>query len=135
VQSFKAEFDRRGVDVAVVSFVRPAKLVYYQERQRLPFTILSDPERKAYQAFELKRLRWWRVFSPTTLKLYLRLFRQNVKSEDYGKQDIYQSGGDFLLDRKGSLLFAHRSQDPADRPPAEKLLLEIDRVIGAPRAR
>jgi len=42
----------------------------------------------------------------------------------------YQSGGDFLVDRSGNILFAHRSQDPADRPAAAKLLEAIDRLLG-----
>ena len=129
VQSAKAEFDLRGVSIVVVSFAERSKLVYYHEKHQWPFTILADPKRTAYQAFALKRLAWWQVFSAATLKLYLRLFCEGMKREDYGKQDIYQSGGDFLLDRGGNILFAHRGQDPADRPSAEKLLLEIDRVV------
>ena len=90
--------------------------------------MLADPGRKAYQAFALKRLSWLNVFSLATLKLYFRLIRQGMKGEDYGKDDIYQSGGDFLLDGEGNVLFAQRSQNPSDRPPAAKLLREIDRV-------
>jgi hypothetical protein len=55
-----------------------------------------------------------------------------MRRETYGKDDIYQSGGDFLLDREGNLLFAHRSQDPADRPAAAKLLEAIDSIARAP---
>jgi peroxiredoxin len=129
VQSFKAEFDSRGVEIVVVSFVEPAKLVKYQERHRVPFAVLADPQRAAYRAFELNRISWFRVFSPATLKLYVELLREGMKREDYDGQDIYQSGGDFLLDREGNILFAHRSRDPADRPSAKKLLQEIDRII------
>jgi len=129
VRSAKAEFDRRGVSVVVVSFAEPAKLVYYQEHHKWPFVILADPNRTAYQAFNLKRLTWFNVFSPATLRLYLKLLREGKKLENYGKDDIYQAGGDFLLDHQGNILFAHRSQDPADRPEAAKLLEEIDRVM------
>jgi hypothetical protein len=61
------------------------------------------------------------------LKLYLKLAREGRTRTNYGKEDIYQGGGDFLLDRAGNILFAHRSEDPADRPPVEKLLEVIDR--------
>lgn len=128
MQSAKAEFDRRGVAIVVVSFAEPSTLVHYQEMHRWPFTILADPERAAYRALSLERLAWWRVFSPTTLKLYVKLFREGMKCEDYGKQDIYQSGGDFLLDRGGNILFAHRSHEPADRPKLKTLLERIDEV-------
>lgn len=131
MKSLKNEFDQRGVTVAVVSFAEPAKLVPYQEHHQWPFTILADPQRVAYRQFALKRLSWFRVFSPATLRLYWKLLREGMKREDYGKDDIYQSGGDFLLDRDGNILFAHRSQNPSDRPSASRLLQVIDELVSA----
>jgi peroxiredoxin len=128
VRAFKDEFDRRGVAIVVVSFAEPARLAPYQENHQWPFVILADPKRTAYQAFALKRLSLLRVFSLSTLRLYFRLLREGQKFQNYGKDDYYQAGGDFLVDRKGNILFAHRSQDPADRPPIEKLLEAIDRT-------
>ena len=124
----KSEFDRRGVSVVIISFAEPTTLVPYQERHRWPFTILADPQREVYRAFELKRLAWFRVFSPPVLKLYFKLWRRGLKQEAYRGEDIYQSGGDFLLNSAGNVLYAYRSQSPADRPAPEKLLQEIDRV-------
>jgi len=134
VKSLKNEFDRRGVTVAVVSFAEPGKLVPYQEHHQWPFTILADPQRVAYRKFALKRLSWFHVFSPATLRLYWKLLREGMKRENYGKDDIYQSGGDFLLDRDGNILFAQRSQNPSDRPSASRLLQVIDELISAPQA-
>lgn len=127
-----AELERRGIAVAVVSFAEPAKLVHYQEQHRWPFLLLADPQRKAYAAFTLRRLSWWRVFSPRTLRIYWRLMREGMARQQHGGDDIYQSGGDFLLDRSGQLLYAHRSQDPADRPALANMLRAIDSAIGAP---
>jgi peroxiredoxin len=128
VQSFKGEFTRRSVPVVVVSFAEPARLIRYQEHHNWSFVILADPERVAYRAFELKRLSWWRMFSPSTLTLYFRLLRQGKKIERYGEDDYSQGGGDFILDREGNILFAHRSRDPADRPTVKMLLQAIDGV-------
>lgn len=127
MQGFRTEFERRRVAVVVISFAEPDQLVRYQEQHRWPFPIFADPGREAYRAFALERLSWFRVFSPATLKLYFKLLRAGRARADYGREDIYQAGGDFLLDRGGNVLFAHRSADPADRPPVEKLLAEIDR--------
>ena len=129
MKATKDQFDARGVSIVVISFAEPQRLAQYQEHHQWPFVILTDPKRTAYDAFALKRLSWLQVFSPATLKLYWRLLRGGKKREDYGKDDIYQSGGDFLLDRDGNLLFAHRSRDPADRPAVEKLLQIIDRKL------
>lgn len=128
MQSFKNEFDRRGVAIIVISFAEPERLAPYQEHHHWPFVVLADPKRIAYQAFALKRLSLFRVFSPTTLKLYFKLLREGKKLESYGRDDYYQAGGDFLIDREGNILFAHRSQNPADRPPVENLLNAIDRT-------
>ena len=133
MKSLKNEFDRRGVAVAVVSFAEPAKLVPYQEHHQWPFTILADPQRVAYRKFALKRLSWLQVFSPATLRVYWKLLRAGLKRENYGKEDIYQAGGDFLLDRDGNILFAHRSQNPSDRPSASRLLQVIDELVSAPQ--
>jgi len=132
VRQQHTEFDRRGVVISVVSFAEPPRLVRYQEHHRWPFTMLADPERRAYQAFALKRLSWFQVFSPAALKLYWKLLRGGMKPEHYEGDDIYQSGGDFLIDRNGNILFAHRSQDPADRPSVLNLLQAIDSVLGKP---
>ena len=94
--------------------------------------MLADPERKAYQSFALKRLSWFQVFSPAALKLYWKLLRGGMKQERFQGEDIYQSGGDFLLDREGNVLFAHRSQNPADRPAVARLLMAIDRIQREP---
>lgn len=128
MENHKSEFDRRGICVVVISFAEPAKLVHYQEHRRWPFTILADPKRVAYHAFALGRLSWYRVFSPATLKLYWDLRRNGMKQEAYVGDDIFQAGGDFLLDRSGKILYAHRSKEPADRPSVTALLREIDRA-------
>ena len=128
MKSFKSEFNRRGVAIVVISFAQPEQLLPYQKHHQWPFVILADPKRIAYQAFGLKRLSLMRVFSLSTLRLYVRLLREGKKFQNYGKADYYQAGGDFLVDREGNILFAHRSQDPADRPDLGNLLEAFDRT-------
>ena len=132
MRQLHGEFGRRGVAIAVVSFAKPAQLAQYQQRHQWPFIMLADPERQAYNAFALKRLSWFQVFSPAALKLYWKLLRGGMRQEAYRGDDIYQSGGDFLLDREGNILFAHRSQNPADRPAPAQLLMVIDRIQREP---
>ena len=129
MRAFKDRFEARRVSIIVISFAEPERLAQYEAQHQWPFVMLADPKRTAYDAFALKRLSWLQVFSPATVKLYWRLLREGKKREDYGKDDIYQSGGDFLIDRDGNVLFSHRSQDPADRPTAKKLLEIIDRKL------
>ena len=132
MNAFKSEFRRRNIDIVVVSFAEPEKLIPYLNFHEWPFPLLADPERKLYQAFDLKSLSWLKVFSPATLKLYLKLFRKGLRLQDYGKEDVYQAGGDFLLDRAGNVLLAHRSEDPADRPSVARLLKAFDGYLRPP---
>ncbi len=128
MQSIKNTLNEWGVAVVVISFAEPRRLVTYQEHHQWPFVLLADPDLSTYRHFNLKRLSWFRVFSPSTLRLYFRLLRGGKKIQNYGKDDYFQAGGDFLVDRKGTVLFAHRSQDPSDRPSVQRLLEEINKI-------
>ncbi|XP_035535087.1 selenoprotein L [Morone saxatilis] len=41
-------------------------------------------------------------------------------------EDIYQLGGDFLLDKEGKVLLCHPSKNPLDRPPVKDILKAVD---------
>ena len=122
----KSEFDQRKVAIVIVSFAEPERLELYQKHHQWPFIMLADPKRTAYKAFALGRLPWLRIFSPGTLKVYFKLLREGKRLENYGKEDYYQTGGDFLIDSGGNILFAHRSEEPSDRPAVKMLLQAID---------
>ena len=128
MQAAKGEFERRGIRIVVISFAGPERLAEYQKLHQWPFAVLADPERNAYRYFRLAKLPWYRVFSPATIRLYARRLLQGRKLENYGRDDYRQSGGDFLLDSAGRTVFAHRSRDPADRPPVNALLAAIDQM-------
>lgn len=126
MQQNKEAFEKRGVLIAVVSFAPPEKLVVYQRHRNWPFLLLSDPERSAYTRFDLGRLSWLQLFGPATLKLYARIMLKGRRFHYYGKDDYQQGGGDFILDRRGNVLFAHRSRNPAGRPSPKTLIEAID---------
>lgn len=92
-----------------------------------PFPLWLDPERRAYRAFGLERslLRAW---SPRGLLAYARLLASGRRWRGI-QGDSLQLGGDFIVDRRGILRFAHRSADPADRPDPEGLLRLLDDVV------
>jgi len=128
VRAFADEFERRGIRILVISFNARKRLADYQKLHQWPFAVLADPERKSYRYFGLARLPWYRVFSPATVRLYARLLLQGRKLENYGRDDYRQSGGDFVVDSAGGTVFAHRSRDPADRPPVKTLLAAVDQM-------
>ena len=49
-------------------------------------------------------------------------------------EDVLQLGGDFILSSDRRLVYAHRSNDPADRPTARDLVKQIQQIMFGDRA-
>eukprot|EP00064_Thunnus_orientalis_P019427 superscaffoldBa00004860_g19545 len=49
-------------------------------------------------------------------------------------EDIYQMGGDFLLDEAGNVLLSHRPKNPLDRPTVQLILQAAEPAGGADSA-
>ncbi|WP_395095221.1 AhpC/TSA family protein [Armatimonas sp.] len=81
---------------------------------------LLDPKRPAYTAFGLGSS----VLAAWHPKMFLYYFRLLAKGRKLMpvRGNPYQLGGDFLIDQQGIVLFAHPSDDPADRPSISEIL-------------
>ena len=124
-----------GGDVLVVSFSPPARLPDYLAAHPWPFTVVSDPQRRAYQALGLSRGSWWRILGPKTLVRYLLLMLRGRKPEMPAQaDDVRQLGGDFVIDARHRIVYAHPSHYPADRPAVSELLDAVRRAAPASRA-
>jgi hypothetical protein len=114
--------DELGVRVVVVAFAPGESLVRYQHRQRLDrLLVLSDPDRKAYEAFGFGRgsvLRVW--LDPRVWARYLGLVLRGHRPEP-AHDDTLQLGGDAIADAEGRITWIHRSRGPEDRPSINRL--------------
>lgn len=114
-------FRRLGAEVVVVSFEPLEQLERYAREERLPFPVLSDPERVAYRAFGLAEASLGRLFSPGTVWVYAReLLRGRWPRVRRAK--FRQLGGDVVIAADGKVALLHRSVHPADRPAVARLL-------------
>lgn len=116
-----------GAEVIVVSFAPVERLPAYQALHAWPFPIVSDPDRAAYQAFGLGSAGWGALLRPRVWRRYFALVLQGHRIQA-ATDDVHQLGGDFVLDRSRRLLYAHRSTDPADRPPTEDLVKALEQA-------
>jgi peroxiredoxin len=119
-----------GGEVLVVSFTEPRRLAVYLERYPLPFPVVADPSRAAYQGLGLGRTSWATFFRGGVLGRYLRLIFRGWLPRSSEGDDVLQLGGDFVLDGQGRLVFAYRSAEPTDRPPADELLGALRTAAG-----
>lgn len=115
-----------GGQVLVVCFAQPALLAVYERDQTLPFPIVTDPKRAAYQAFDLERASWGALLRAGVVWRYGRLMLRGWAPQRTNKgEDVLQLGGDFVLDERRRLVYAHRSAEPTDRPPVAELLQAV----------
>jgi peroxiredoxin len=85
------------------------------------FTVLLDRDRSVYKAYQLERSRL-RAWHPRVVWIYVKRWFQRGQFYDSHGDDTSQLGGDFIIDKQGSLRFIYPSHDPADRPPVDDLL-------------
>ena len=115
------EFSGLGSEVVAITFVATERLRGYLESSRWPFRVLADPELTAYRAFGLERAAWSQLFRPRVIARYLQLMIRG-RVPHIAREDVRQLGGDFVLDREGRVVYAFRSEDPADRPDVDTLI-------------
>jgi peroxiredoxin len=127
VRSRFADVSARGA-VLVISFASGDALESYRAHLDLPFPIAADPERKAYRSYGMLSGSRWEIWHPRVLWKYVVLILKGMKPElPQRGADLSQLGGDFVIDGKGKLRFAHRSFRPDDRPSVDVLLAALSR--------
>ncbi len=94
--------------------------------QRAPGVLcLSDPERKAYEAYGLARANVWQSFlSLRVLQSNRRLKRERGWATELppGRQDALQMAGIFVIAADGRIVMPYYYDDIADHPPIDLLL-------------
>lgn len=122
IEERSEQIEAAGVQVLVITQSKPTSL----QNTPIKFTILCDPERKAYRYFGLDRGRLSMFFRPWVLFRYFKMIFRGIRIRwSEPDEDVLQLGGDFLVSANRRLVFAHRSNDPADRPTLRSLLSEI----------
>ena len=120
----RAAIEEAGAEVVVVTFEPWERLAAYRDDHALGMRVVSDPERVVYRGLGLGRGSLGRVWGPRVLWRYVRLLWGGRRMERLGS-DLYQLGGDAVLDRRGEVAWLHRSTDPVDRPPVAALVAAV----------
>ena len=110
-----------NVKIVVVSFENDYLARCYVEDTSLAWPVLIDDTRAVYKSFGMLAASFWDVWG---LKTWLVYFREVSKGNKPKKSDgdIYQRGGDVLIDPDGIVRLHHVGEGPADRPDVAKLL-------------
>lgn len=123
------EIRSAGADVLVVTQSKPEAV----SAASLPLPTVCDPDRTAYRYFGLDRGRWSMFFRAKVLARYLRLIFTGWRPRPgVAGEDMLQLGGDFVLSADRRLVYAHRSNDPADRPAVTELVERVRELAISP---
>jgi len=115
------ELDRLNVRVVVVTFENDFLARCYVEDTSLNWPILIDTTRELYKGFGMLTSSFWDIWGINTWRVYFKeLLKGNKPKKSEG--DIYQRGGDVLIDPDGIVRVHHIGVGPADRPSVEQLL-------------
>lgn len=121
---------RRRIDelgrALFVAFDAPERLrEFLLEGLDVPYPVLVDPDRSAYRAWGLERGSVARIWGdPHVWLQYARELAHGSRLRLPGT-DTLQLGGDFVVDRAGTVAYS-RPQRRDDRPPVAELLRALE---------
>lgn len=99
----------------------------YVAENSLTWPLLVDDTRETYRMYGMLSASFWDIWGPKTWWDYLK---RVMKGERLRKSegDIYQLGGDVLIDPRGIVSLHHIGMGPADRPAIETILSKVHSV-------
>ena len=105
----------------MVTFEKEQEASAFTCKTGLPWPLLMDPEKKLYTAYGMSNAGFFDIWGLETWKAYVReLICGRLPKRSNG--DIYQRGGDVLIDPQGMVRIHHVGTGPADRPSVESIL-------------
>lgn len=129
VRDHQRDIESTGAKILAVSFGSPREVQEYREYFSVSVTIASDLDRSTYRAFGLGQGSLTAVYGPAAIRQHLRLRKQGFAAAPSSpSQDTLQLGGDFVIDREGRIVFAHRGTSGDDRPPVEALVAACRKI-------
>uniref|UniRef100_A0A3B4TKZ1 Selenoprotein L n=1 Tax=Seriola dumerili TaxID=41447 RepID=A0A3B4TKZ1_SERDU len=124
LEASQAVPEARPLRVLVVSFGSLEGAQLWLEQTGCTFDMLLDPQRKIYRSFGLGSS-YAKVMKFGCLLQYSEYGAVKRDFPDVPPrllEDIYQMGGDFLLDEAGKVLLSHPSKTPMDRLTVKDIL-------------
>jgi hypothetical protein len=124
LRDHQEEFRRRNVRIVVVTFEADFLARRYVEDTSATWPLLVDDTRETYRAYGMLSASFLDIWS---LKTFWAYSREIFKGKRFRKSegDIYQRGGDVLIDPNRIVSLHHIGAGPADRPTVASLLRRI----------
>ncbi len=111
--------------MVLVGMGTPEESAAFVKKLALPFPLISDPERRLYQAYDLRMVSSLELFAPSlVVKAVTAMARGYTIGMPIG--NIRQLPGVFIIDTYGGIVFSHIAKDAADHPDTEAILAVLN---------
>jgi hypothetical protein len=112
-----------GIGVVGVGHAPPPVVKHFLAREPKPFPVVTDPGRAGYKALDLGRVGFFHFLRPRILGNFIKLlFKGEPIRRLTRTEDVFQLGGDYLVDRHRKIVYAYPSKDATDRPGVDAIL-------------
>jgi hypothetical protein len=117
----KNELKRMNTEVIAVSFESSENAEKYLKDTNLRWPLVFDEKKVLYHYFGMGKGSFREIWGYRTWVAYFHELLQG-RFPQKSNGDIYQQGGDIVLDPDNVIRFVHVGAGPADRPEIETLL-------------
>lgn len=124
LEAKQALFEAQSVQVLIISFSVLEGAQIWLEQTNCRFPMLLDQQRTIYKSFGLGSS-YSKVMKFRCLLTYSEYGAVDRDLPDVPPrllEDLYQMGGDFLIDESGRVILSHPCKTPLDRPSVEDIL-------------
>jgi hypothetical protein len=118
------ELQQKNLKVVVITFENDLFARRYVADTSLSWPLLVDDTRETYKNYGMLAASFWDVWGPATWRAYARALLNGQKLRK-SEGDIYQRGGDVLIDPSGIVHLHHVGTGPSDRPSVATILRRL----------
>lgn len=110
-------------EVVLVTFTSTPELERYVRWTGIEMVTLIDPDRSTYRAYGLGSAGFWQIWGLTNLKRSVQILAgRKLTAIRRPTENTRQLGGDFVIDRSGTLTWGRWPEGPDDRPTVQALV-------------
>lgn len=113
-----------GGEVVAVTMGSEEQTAEYRRSMKAAFRFLADPDRAAYRAYGLERGTAWQVYGPGVWLAGAKALLRGGTGKPAG--DVRQLPGTFVIDRQGTVRFAHYPRNQAEKPSLEEIAAVLE---------
>jgi peroxiredoxin len=112
-----------GAAVVAIAQHDPDLTARYAQTHQVPFPMLTDPTRQAYQAFGVVEGTYWETSGPQVIAQQIKLaWEGNVMGLPHSAGASRQLGGTFIVDTRGVIRFSHVARPIYNHPAVQTYL-------------